>query len=90
MSIMNDIVILEQELFKLLEYAFYYSECKSAAKLAVTLEAIKQLETDYSSMTKTSFLKKENIDRLTQKLNELKNNIDNNTKEWNELTKRLK
>lgn len=68
MSIYKDVQTTEMELFKILELAFNYAANKDFPKLKVCMEAIFELEKDYKEMTKSNFIKIENIERLLGQL----------------------
>lgn len=90
MPIQKEVENLEQELFKALEYAFEYSATRNYAKLKIALEAIRQLEIDYKSITRKNFIKEENITRLTNRLEELRQTLDEDIKALNEIIKKFK
>lgn len=68
MSIYKDVKTTEIELFRILELAFHYAATKDFPKLKVCMEAIFELEKDYKEMTKSNFIKIENIERLLGQL----------------------
>lgn len=90
MSIHKEILELEKGLFKCLEDGFRFAFIRDYASLKITLDAMHQLEVDYKALTKTNFIKKENIDRLYTYLDKLKVTFDEDQKEWNELNKKFK
>ncbi len=90
MSMQNQVNVLEQELFKALEYAFEYAAHRNYPKLKLVLEAIRQLEIDYKSMTKKNFIKQENIDRLQTTADKLKETLFEDQKALNVIIQKLK
>lgn len=86
----GNINILEQELFKLLEYSFIYAEERNFPKLSVAIEAMKQLDSEYCEITKKKFINPEAFQRLIEAKENLRKTFDKDQKELNELTKKNK
>lgn len=86
----GDVNILEQELFKLLEYSFIYAEERNLPKLSVALEAMRQLDSEYSEITKKKFINPEAFQRLITAKENLRASFDKDQKELNEIIKRTK
>lgn len=91
MSVYTDVQALELEIFKALEYCFCdYVPFRNYPKLKIALEAIRQLEIDYKSITKKNFVRKEVIDKLYTDLDRLKKTFDEDLKARNDLLKKYK
>ena len=78
MSIYKDIQTTEIELFNILELAFKYAANREFPKFKVCMEAMLELEKDYKDMTKTNFIKKENMERLLTALDKLEKDYNAN------------
>jgi threonyl-tRNA synthetase len=78
MSIYKDVQTTEVELFNILELAFKYAANREFPKLKVCMEALFELEKDYKEMTKTNFIKIENVERLLTELDKLEKEYNAN------------